>query len=102
LLHGIIYVEYIEWIVTYNFWNKTNNIMFMKDQVIMTFYADIYALDIPDIVGPVIPIPPVHSTSLGSGSHSPLPVHVDVLDPLRICPGRQVNVIACPSSAGSR
>ena len=44
---------------------------------------------------------PVHSTFLGSGSHSPSPIQDDALDPLSICPGGQVNVIFCPSRAGS-
>ena len=49
----------------------------------------------------VVTVVPVHSTSLGSGSHSPFPIHVDELDLLSICPVGQVNVIACPSRAGS-
>ena len=59
----------------------------------MTFNADI-----PDVV---TSIPPVHSTSLGSGAHSPFSIHEDELEPLRIHPGGQVNVIFCPSRAGS-
>ena len=43
----------------------------------------------------------IHATSPGSGSHFPFPIHVDWLDPLSTCPGAQVNVIICPSSAGS-
>ena len=52
-------------------------------------------------MAPVVLIPPMHSTSPGSGSHSTFPIHVDELDPLSVCPGGQENVIFCPSSAGS-
>ena len=44
---------------------------------------------------------PIHSTSPGSGSHCPFPIHMDRLEPLSTCPGAHVNVIFCPSSAGS-
>ena len=47
----------------------------------MTFNADI---PVAGVVAPVVLIPPVHSTSLGSGSHSLFPIHVDELDPLSI------------------
>ena len=67
-----------------------------EKHIIITFNAII-----PDVMAPVVLIPPVHSTSLGSGSHSPFPIHVDELDSFRICPGGQANVIFCPSSAGS-
>ena len=74
--------------------------MFIKkkklEQIIVTFNADI-----PDVMAPVVLISSAHATSLGSGSHSPFPIHVDELDPLRVCPGGQVNVIFCPSRAGS-
>ena len=49
----------------------------------------------------VVTVVPVHSTSLGSGSHSPFLRHVDELDPLSTCPDGQVNVTVCSSSAGS-
>ena len=65
-------------------------------QIIITLNANV-----PDVVVPVVLIPLVHSTSLGSGSHSPFPIHIDELDPFRVCPGGQANVIFCPSSAGS-
>ena len=39
----------------------------------------------------------LHSTSLGSGSHSPFPMHVEVLGPERISPGEQANVTLVPS-----
>ena len=74
--------------------------MFMKKQIIIILNANVNA-NVPDVVAPVVPIPPVHSNSLWSGSHSPFPIHVDELDPLSICPRGQINVIVCPSSAGS-
>ena len=40
--------------------------------------------DIPNVVALVAPIPPVHLTSAGSGSHFSFPIHVDELDPLCI------------------
>ena len=43
----------------------------------------------------------MHSAFLGSGSHSPFFMHVDVWDPLRISPGEQPKVIVVPSTAGS-
>ena len=57
-------------------------------QIIITLNANV-----PDVV--------VHSTSLGSGSHSPFLIHIDELDPLGVCTGGQENMIFCPSSAGS-
>ena len=65
------------------------------------YERQIIIANVPDVVAPVILIPSVHSTSPGSGSHSPFPIHVDELDPLSVCPERQVNMIVCPSSAGS-
>ena len=44
---------------------------------------------------------PVHLTSLGSGSHSSFSIQVDELNPFSISPHGQINVIVCPSSAGS-
>ena len=41
----------------------------------------------------------LHSTSLGSGSHSPFPMHVDVFGPERISPGEQANVTLTPSTS---
>ena len=70
--------------------------MFMKKQIIITLNANV-----PDVVVPVVLIPTVHSTSLGSGSHSPFPIHVAELGPSSICPCGQMNIIVCPSSAGS-
>ena len=40
-------------------------------------------------------------TSLGSGSHSPFPIHVDELGPLSTAPVGQINVMPAPSNAGS-
>ena len=58
--------------------------MFMIErQIIIAFNANV-----PDVVAPVALIPPVHSTSPGSGSHFPFPIHVDELDPLSVCPER--------------
>ena len=46
---------------------------------------------------------PLHLTvSAGSGSHSPFPVQVDVLEPVSECAGKeQLNVILLPGIAGS-
>ena len=41
---------------------------------------------------------PLHSTSLGSGFHSPFPMHVDTLDPMIAFPGGQLRVILAPSA----
>ena len=41
----------------------------------------------------------LHSTSLGSGSHSPFPIHVDEFDPERISPREQANVTLTPSTS---
>ena len=41
---------------------------------------------------------PLHSNSLGSGSHSPFLIHVDVLGPLSTSPSGQVNVTLVPSA----
>ena len=57
--------------------------------------------DIHNIVVPAVTSLPVQIASLGSGSHFPFPIHVDELGPLCIDPVGQVNVIFCPSSAGS-
>ena len=35
-----------------------------------------------------------------SGSHSPFPMHVDVLDPVSISPAGQLKVTVVPSIAG--
>ena len=43
----------------------------------------------------------MHSTFLGSGSHSPLSMHANVWGPLKICPGEQYKVTVVPSTAGS-
>ena len=43
---------------------------------------------------------PLHSTSLGSGSHSPFLLHVDVLGPRSTCSGGQLKETVVPSSAG--
>ena len=54
--------------------------MFMKNKlIIITLNANV-----PDAVAPVVLISPVHPNSLGSGSHSPFPIHVDELDPLSV------------------
>ena len=80
-----MYVEYIEWITTYTsycyHWNKTivYHVYKKLEQIIAMFNADI-----PDVVAPVFLIPSVHSRSLGSGSQSPFPIHVDELDPLSV------------------
>ena len=44
---------------------------------------------------------PLHSTSLGSGSHSPFSIHVVVFCPTSSIPGGQVNVTVFPLSNGS-
>ena len=46
---------------------------------------------------------PLHLTvSAGSGSHSPFPIQVDVLEPMSECLGKgQSNVILLPGIAGS-
>ena len=67
-----------------------------EKQIIITLNTNV-----PDVVAPVVLIPPVHSNSLGSGAHSPFPIHVAKLDPLSICPCGQMNIIVRPSSAGS-
>ena len=41
----------------------------------------------------------LHSTSLGSGSHSPFPMHVDEFGPESISPGEQANVTLAPSTS---
>ena len=74
-----MWIIYVEWIVvTYINWtwnNKINDVY--EKQIIITLNANV-----PDVVIPIVP--PVHSTSLGSGSHSPFPIHVDELDPLSV------------------
>ena len=35
---------------------------------------------------------PSHISPLGSGSHSPFPVHIDKLGPVSTCPGEQLNL----------
>ena len=40
---------------------------------------------------------PSHSSPLGSGSHSPFPVHIDELDPVSTSPGGQLKVTMLPS-----
>ena len=44
---------------------------------------------------------PLHSTSLGPGSHSPFPIHIVVLGPMRTYSGGQTKVTVAPSVAGS-
>ena len=44
---------------------------------------------------------PLHSTSLGSGSHCPLSMHVVVLGPVSVSPDEQLNVTVVPSVTGS-
>ena len=46
-------------------------------------------------------ISPVQFTSLGSGSHSPFPIHVAEIGPVPISPDVQVKVIFSPSNSGS-
>ena len=41
----------------------------------------------------------LHSTSLGSGSHSPFPMHVDAFGPESTSPGEQANVTLAPSTS---
>ena len=41
----------------------------------------------------------LHSISLGSGSHSPFPMHVDEFGPESISPGEQANVTLAPSTS---
>ena len=43
----------------------------------------------------------MHLTCLRSGSHSPFPIHVDVVGPVSTDPGEQLNVTLAPSNAGS-
>ena len=40
---------------------------------------------------------PSHISPLGSGSHSPFPVHIDELDPVSTSPGGQLKVTVLPS-----
>ena len=42
---------------------------------------------------------PLHTTSLGSGSHSPFSIHVVELGPLSTIPGRQENETLFPSTS---
>ena len=44
---------------------------------------------------------PIHSTSLGSGSHSPFSIHVYELEPVSMWPGGQLKVIVFPITVGS-
>ena len=58
--------------------------------------------DILDIVVPVVMCSSlVQFTTLGSGSHSPFPIHVDELGPLSIASIGQMNVMFAPTNAGS-
>ena len=41
----------------------------------------------------------LHSTSLGSGSHSPFPMHVDEFGPESTSPGGQANMTLAPSTS---
>ena len=43
---------------------------------------------------------PLHLILLKSGSHSPLPVHVEALDPVSVNPSGQLNVMVVPSIVG--
>ena len=55
-----------------------------------------------DVVVPVVMCSSlVQFTTLGSGSHSPFPIHTEELGPLSIALVGQVNVIFAPSNAGS-
>ena len=60
-------------------------------------------MDFGDILDTVVPVvlysTLVQFTSLGSGSHSPFPIHVHVLGPLSIAPVGQMNAILSPSNA---
>ena len=56
--------------------------------------GDILVIVVPGIVSSCM-----HTTSLGSGSHFPFPIHIDELGPLSDDPDRWVNVIFFPSSA---
>ena len=40
----------------------------------------------------------VYISPLGSGSHFPFSMHVDVSDPLSISPGGQLNIMEVPST----
>ena len=42
----------------------------------------------------------MQSTSPGSGSHSPFPIHTEVFVPFSINPGGHVYVMDCPSIGG--
>ena len=42
----------------------------------------------------------MHSTSVGSGSHFPFPIHTVVLEPLSMCVEGQVSVALAPIIAG--
>ena len=42
---------------------------------------------------------PLHTTSLGSGSHSPFSIHIDVLGPVSTSPEEQLKMMLSPSSA---
>ena len=42
----------------------------------------------------------MHIASIGSGSHSPFPIHVVVLGPVSTSPGGQLKFTLDPSSAG--
>ena len=43
---------------------------------------------------------PLHPIPFNCGSHSPLPVQVETLDPVHVNPSGQLNVIIVPSIAG--
>ena len=40
---------------------------------------------------------PSHINPLGSGSHSPFPIHIDELGPVSTCPGGQLNLTVLSS-----
>ena len=48
----------------------------------------------------IIASSPLHFVPFESGSHSPLPIQVDVLDPVSISPGGQLKVTVVPSVGG--
>ena len=44
---------------------------------------------------------PLHATSLGSGSHSPFSIHVDVFAPVRTNPDEQLKLTLLPFNVGT-
>jgi hypothetical protein len=74
----------------YNDISIIHRLLVTKCIVHVDMHDIVYTLTILKIFQVIIVVIPVHEVFMGSGSHCPLSMHVDVLGPVNVCPVEQL------------